>query len=92
MIFLPGNDFLEDSPYEPVNSRLSDISLLAPIMGESNICIPSFHPLFGLRLVVKQLGAVHAPSCVCSFYLSAVCLSLRSLSPRPRLHACMEQL
>uniref|UniRef100_H2RZW9 GDNF family receptor alpha 1 n=1 Tax=Takifugu rubripes TaxID=31033 RepID=H2RZW9_TAKRU len=31
---LQGNDFLEDSPYEPVNSRLSDISLLAPIMGE----------------------------------------------------------
>ncbi|TNM99424.1 hypothetical protein fugu_012457 [Takifugu bimaculatus] len=29
---LQGNDFLEDSPYEPVNSRLSDISLLAPIM------------------------------------------------------------
>ncbi|KAM6956841.1 GDNF family receptor alpha-1a isoform 2-T2 [Aplochiton taeniatus] len=29
-----GNDFLEDSPYEPVNSRLSDIFRLAPIMGE----------------------------------------------------------
>ncbi|KAM6956840.1 GDNF family receptor alpha-1a isoform 1-T1 [Aplochiton taeniatus] len=27
-----GNDFLEDSPYEPVNSRLSDIFRLAPIM------------------------------------------------------------
>uniref|UniRef100_A0A665V0F5 GDNF family receptor alpha n=1 Tax=Echeneis naucrates TaxID=173247 RepID=A0A665V0F5_ECHNA len=31
---LQGNDFLEDSPYEPVNSRLSDIFRLAPIMGE----------------------------------------------------------
>ena len=41
-----GNDFLEDSPYEPVNSRLSDISLLAPIMGESKIWIFSFHPLW----------------------------------------------
>ncbi|KAG7266507.1 hypothetical protein CRUP_015683 [Coryphaenoides rupestris] len=28
------NDFLEDSPYEPVNSRLSDIFRLAPILGE----------------------------------------------------------
>ncbi|XP_055083020.1 GDNF family receptor alpha-1a isoform X1 [Periophthalmus magnuspinnatus] len=30
---LQGNDFLEDSPYEPVNSRLSDIFRLAPILG-----------------------------------------------------------
>ncbi|KAM7408286.1 hypothetical protein PAMA_002140 [Pampus argenteus] len=30
---LQGNDFLEDSPYEPVNSRLSDIFRLAPIIG-----------------------------------------------------------
>ncbi|XP_066536158.1 GDNF family receptor alpha-1a isoform X2 [Hoplias malabaricus] len=28
---LQGNDLLEDSPYEPVNSRLSDIFRLAPI-------------------------------------------------------------
>ncbi|XP_072246636.1 GDNF family receptor alpha-1a isoform X2 [Leuresthes tenuis] len=31
---LQGNDFLEDSPYEPENSRLSDIFRLAPIIGE----------------------------------------------------------
>lgn len=31
---LQGIDFLEDSPYEPVNSRLSDIFRLAPIIGE----------------------------------------------------------
>ncbi|XP_077585601.1 GDNF family receptor alpha-1-like isoform X2 [Stigmatopora nigra] len=31
---LQGNDFLEDSPYEPLNSRLSDIFRLAPIIGE----------------------------------------------------------
>ncbi|XP_030235039.1 GDNF family receptor alpha-1a isoform X4 [Gadus morhua] len=31
---LQGNDFLEDSPYEAVNSRLSDIFRLAPILGE----------------------------------------------------------
>ncbi|XP_040905872.1 GDNF family receptor alpha-1a [Toxotes jaculatrix] len=31
---LQGNDFLEESPYEPVNSRLSDIFRLAPIIGE----------------------------------------------------------
>ncbi|KAK2866432.1 hypothetical protein Q7C36_002488 [Tachysurus vachellii] len=29
---LQGNDLLEDSPYEPVNSRLSDIFRLAPII------------------------------------------------------------
>uniref|UniRef100_A0AAQ4Q618 GDNF family receptor alpha-1 n=1 Tax=Gasterosteus aculeatus aculeatus TaxID=481459 RepID=A0AAQ4Q618_GASAC len=31
---LQGNDFLEDSPYAPMNSRLSDIFRLAPILGE----------------------------------------------------------
>uniref|UniRef100_A0A9J8BWR5 GDNF/GAS1 domain-containing protein n=1 Tax=Cyprinus carpio carpio TaxID=630221 RepID=A0A9J8BWR5_CYPCA len=31
---LQGNDLLEDSPYEPVNSRLSDIFRLAPIYSE----------------------------------------------------------
>lgn len=31
---LQGNDFFEDSPYETVNSRLSDIFRLAPIIGE----------------------------------------------------------
>uniref|UniRef100_A0A3P8WV67 GDNF family receptor alpha 1 n=1 Tax=Cynoglossus semilaevis TaxID=244447 RepID=A0A3P8WV67_CYNSE len=39
---LQGNDFLEDSPYEPVNSRLSDIFRLAPILGKSDgpgLCI-----------------------------------------------------
>ncbi|XP_028324592.1 GDNF family receptor alpha-1a isoform X3 [Gouania willdenowi] len=34
---LQGNDFLEDSPYEPVNSRLSDIFRLAPIIGEPTV-------------------------------------------------------
>ncbi|XP_053731172.1 GDNF family receptor alpha-1a isoform X3 [Synchiropus splendidus] len=31
---LQGIDFLEESPYEPVNSRLSDIFRLSPIIGE----------------------------------------------------------
>ncbi|XP_030628180.1 GDNF family receptor alpha-1a [Chanos chanos] len=31
---LQGNDLLDDSPYEPVNSRLSDIFRLAPIYSE----------------------------------------------------------
>ncbi|XP_068597092.1 GDNF family receptor alpha-1a [Brachionichthys hirsutus] len=31
---LQGNDFLEDSPYETLNGRLSDIFRLAPIIGE----------------------------------------------------------
>ncbi|XP_015264270.1 PREDICTED: GDNF family receptor alpha-1-like, partial [Gekko japonicus] len=29
---LQGNDLLEESPYEPVNSRLSDIMRLAPVL------------------------------------------------------------
>uniref|UniRef100_A0A8C1AYV3 GDNF family receptor alpha-1 n=1 Tax=Cyprinus carpio carpio TaxID=630221 RepID=A0A8C1AYV3_CYPCA len=33
---LQGNDLLEDSPYEPVNSRLSDIFRLAPIYSVSD--------------------------------------------------------
>uniref|UniRef100_A0A8C6TWA6 Gdnf family receptor alpha 1a n=1 Tax=Neogobius melanostomus TaxID=47308 RepID=A0A8C6TWA6_9GOBI len=40
---LQGNDFLEDSPYEPVNSRLSDIFRLAPILGE--LCRLPLHAL-----------------------------------------------
>uniref|UniRef100_A0A8D0L1Q6 GDNF/GAS1 domain-containing protein n=1 Tax=Sphenodon punctatus TaxID=8508 RepID=A0A8D0L1Q6_SPHPU len=34
---LQGNDLLEDSPYEPVNSRLSDIFRLAPIVAGKQI-------------------------------------------------------
>ncbi|KAA0717863.1 GDNF family receptor alpha-1 [Triplophysa tibetana] len=34
---LQGNDLLEDSPYEPVNSRLSDIFRLAPIYSEPSL-------------------------------------------------------
>lgn len=41
-MFLTGNDFLEDSPYEPVNSRLSDIFRLAPIIGKNEP--PPPHP------------------------------------------------
>ncbi|KAJ7325230.1 hypothetical protein JRQ81_018250 [Phrynocephalus forsythii] len=33
---LQGNDLLEESPYEPVNSRLSDIFRLAPIVSGSS--------------------------------------------------------
>jgi hypothetical protein len=45
---IPGNDFLEDSPYEAVNSRLSDIFRLAPILGKNL----SIHPVLpGLFLL-----------------------------------------
>jgi len=38
MVYLPANDLLEDSPYESVNSRLSDIFRLAPIIsGKSDV-------------------------------------------------------
>ncbi|XP_036815532.1 GDNF family receptor alpha-1a isoform X1 [Oncorhynchus mykiss] len=34
---LQGNDFLEDSPYETMNSRLSDMFRLAPIISEEGV-------------------------------------------------------
>ncbi|TRY99234.1 hypothetical protein DNTS_003378 [Danionella cerebrum] len=38
---LQANDLLEDSPYEPVNSRLSDIFRLAPIIsGKPDVQLP----------------------------------------------------
>lgn len=41
MVYLPAIDLLEDSPYEPVNSRLSDIFRLAPIIsGKSDVISP----------------------------------------------------
>lgn len=55
LIFLAGNDFLEDSPYEPVNSRLSDIFRLAPIIGKKKDS--SFGLFFSDRV---HLQAVHA--------------------------------
>lgn len=62
LIFLAGNDFLEDSPYEPVNSRLSDIFRLAPIIGKKKDS--SFGPFISLatRLCsdLVHLQAVHA--------------------------------
>lgn len=62
LIFLAGNDFLEDSPYEPVNSRLSDIFRLAPIIGKKKDS--SFGPLISLatrlRSDLVHLQAVHA--------------------------------
>lgn len=45
IILYTGNDFLEDSPYEPVNRRLSDIFRLAPIIGKTRIVMEAF-PLF----------------------------------------------
>lgn len=37
-----GNDLLEYSPYEPVNSRLSDIFRLAPIIAGKNLFLHSW--------------------------------------------------
>lgn len=43
-VYLPANDLLEDSPYEPVNSRLSDIFRLAPIIsGKSDYILSPPH-------------------------------------------------
>ncbi|MEQ2194016.1 GDNF receptor alpha-1 [Xenoophorus captivus] len=39
-VLVTGNDFLEESPYEPVNKRLSDIFRLAPILGKNSESFP----------------------------------------------------
>lgn len=88
MICLTGNDFLEDSPYEPVNSRLSDISLLAPIMGKSEIWIPSIPPLcfvsdrFWLTFDPSMHPTVLCTLRLCSFHLFLSNCSIHS-------HGCM---
>ncbi|KAK0134821.1 GDNF family receptor alpha-1 [Merluccius polli] len=50
---LQGNDFLEDSPYEPVNSRLSDIFRLAPILGGTRASLSSAAAA-GSRVLPKE--------------------------------------
>lgn len=99
MLF-PGNDFLEDSPYEPVNSRLSDIFRLAPILGKSNkkrAPCPfggSHSTLQYLLLSLFHWSPVSveiAPSCACSLSEGYLCVwvfilphPLRYLSFSPR--------
>ncbi|KAF7220547.1 GDNF family receptor alpha-1-like [Nothobranchius furzeri] len=55
---LQGNDFLEDSPYEAVNSRLSDIFRLAPIIGKDE---RTQNPL--ARLYFSSLSSCSHPAC-----------------------------
>ena len=56
---LPGNDFLEDSPYEAVNSRLSDIFRLAPILGKLRSPCPPW--VTSSRLLFSTLDSVVSP-------------------------------
>ncbi|XP_045921120.1 GDNF family receptor alpha-1a isoform X2 [Micropterus dolomieu] len=57
---LQGNDFLEDSPYEPVNSRLSDIFRLAPIIEKEGQPVHYIGCLWPLMPV--PVRARHPPS------------------------------
>lgn len=81
-MFLTGNDFLEDSPYEPVNSRLSDIFRLAPIIGKNEPPPPhSPKPNPPLLFHPSQLRYGEPRTCACSRWF--ICLS------PPPLSACL---
>lgn len=55
ILLYPGNDLLEDSPYEPVNSRLSDIFRLAPMVAGKPILLLHFGLLaYNFRMVFKD--------------------------------------
>lgn len=58
VILFKGNDFLEDSPYEPVNSRLSDIFRLAPIIGKvlKNPFLRGSHSIFLVLCFIVLFG------------------------------------
>ncbi|EMP39021.1 GDNF family receptor alpha-1 [Chelonia mydas] len=60
---LQGNDLLEDSPYEPVNSRLSDIFRLAPIV---SVAILDWHRASSSEDLSKKDGMAQGVCRLCS--------------------------
>lgn len=53
---LQGNDLLEDSPYEPVNSRLSDIFRAVPFISGKQIYPFHYDSFVGLTLLACPLA------------------------------------
>lgn len=54
-MLLLGNDLLEDSPYEPVNSRLSDIFRVVPFMPGKQISSSTLMSLLACNLLACVL-------------------------------------
>ncbi|CAL8259732.1 unnamed protein product [Arctogadus glacialis] len=75
---LQGNDLLEDSPYEPVNSRLSDIFRLAPIISgepasaKENSCL-SAAKACNLNDTCKRYRSAYINPCTSRVSVSEVC-------------------
>ncbi|XP_048362144.1 GDNF family receptor alpha-1 [Sphaerodactylus townsendi] len=68
---LQGNDLLEESPYEPVNSRLSDIMRLAPVLSveftisKGNNCLDAAKAC-NLNDTCKKLRSAYIAPCTSS--------------------------
>ncbi|XP_071776438.1 GDNF family receptor alpha-1b [Centroberyx gerrardi] len=75
---LQGNDLLEDSPYEPVNSRLSDIFRLAPIISgepastKENNCLNAAKAC-NLNDTCKKYRSAYINPCTSRVSASEVC-------------------
>ncbi|XP_072533459.1 GDNF family receptor alpha-1a isoform X2 [Salminus brasiliensis] len=75
---LQGNDFLEDSPYEPVNSRLSDIFRLAPIysgepaLAKENNCLNAAKAC-NLNDTCKKYRSAYISPCTSRVSTAEVC-------------------
>ncbi|XP_029954768.1 GDNF family receptor alpha-1b [Salarias fasciatus] len=75
---LQGNDLLEYSPYEPANSRLSDIFHLAPIIavepasGKENSCL-SAAKACNLNDTCKKYRSAYISPCTSRVSVSEVC-------------------
>ncbi|KAH1167816.1 hypothetical protein KIL84_003299, partial [Mauremys mutica] len=54
------NDLLEDSPYEPVNSRLSDIFRLAPIVSVIHLFA------YGPKGSLIEMKSTTTKFCICT--------------------------
>ncbi|XP_050982100.1 GDNF family receptor alpha-1a isoform X2 [Labeo rohita] len=75
---LQGNDLLEDSPYEPVNSRLSDIFRLAPIysgepaLAKENNCLNAAKAC-NLNDTCKKYRSAYISPCTSRVSTAEVC-------------------
>ncbi|KAJ7984643.1 hypothetical protein DPEC_G00356890 [Dallia pectoralis] len=75
---LQGNDLLEDSPYEPVNSRLSDIFQLAPVISDEpastkeNNCLNAAKAC-NLNDTCKKYRSAYISPCTSRVSTSEVC-------------------
>lgn len=76
-VCLPANDLLEDSPYEAVNSRLSDIFRLAPIIsGKPDDHLSPPHTYLSVHIEYKSFACFVLSVCLmCLICLRYMCVS-----------------